>query len=179
MILHEHTFRGSRALFRLQLRSVVLQAEWNLLRMVKKKERGGGVGYYLAFSSTVFTSQSVSQSVASHQARINPPPRSLLSRQTVTDVLRYRAIIYQPPRLFNPWRFTRQRHGKRLRVRSIVKVRNSNKCQTRPDTEHKHSARGGLTRKQHCCYTDDTRSCIILYHDKMCGLTTWYNILSL
>lgn len=66
----------------------------------------------LAFSSTVFSSQSVSQSVASHQARISPPPTSLLSRQTVTDALSYKAIIYQPPRLFNPRCSTLQRQGK-------------------------------------------------------------------
>lgn len=75
----------------------------------KKKKRGSG-GLFGFQQHSVH--QSVSQSVASHQARINPPPRSLLSRQTVTDVLRYRAIIYQPPRVFNPWRFTRRRHGK-------------------------------------------------------------------
>lgn len=81
----------------------------------------------------------VSQSVALHQARINPPPTSLLSRQTVTDVLRYKAIIYQPPRLLNPCCSTRQRHGKGSECDRLLK----SEIATSVEHGRQHSARSG------------------------------------
>lgn len=158
MILHEHTFSWQPCpIPARQLQSIMLQAEWDLLR--EKRE---------AVWLSAAQRSAVSQSVASHQVSINPPPphprppTSLLSRQTLTDVLRYKAIIYQPPRLFNPCCSTRPRHGTGSGCHRLFESEIATSVEHGQAVHRSGKWGSELTWKKHCCCTHDTKSDIIL-----------------